>query len=128
MKTLSLAIKKLLTKSPIQCWLTKHDSNYDVSDFLDTMHSNLLLPRIISPARITAKSSTLIDNIFSIFFDSSFTSGNIVTALSDHHVQFLVIANQANIEFEKPHHLYQDFSQFEKKNCNQKSTWKYWLE
>ena len=122
MKTLSLAIKKLLTKSPIQCRLTKHDSNYDVSDFLDTMHSNLLLPRIISPARITAKSSTLIDNIFSIFFDSSFTSGNIVTALSDHHVQFLVIANQANIEFEKPHHLHQDFSQFEKKNCNQKST------
>ena len=45
--------------------------------------------------------------------DSSFTSGNIVTAFSDHHAQFLVIANQANIDFEKQHHLYRDFSQIE---------------
>ena len=69
------------------------------------MHSNLLLPHITGPTRITAKSSSLTDNILSNFFDSSFTSGNIATALSDHHAQFLVIANQANIDFEKPHHL-----------------------
>ena len=87
------------------------------------MHSNLLLPHIICPTRITAKSSSLTDNIFSNFSDSSFISGNIVTALSDHHAQFLVIANQANIDFEKPYHLYRDFGQNEKKqNCNQKST------
>ena len=87
---------------------------HDVSDFLDTMHSNLLVPHMTSPTRITAKSSTLIGNIISNFFGSSFTSGNIVTALSDRHAQFLVIANQANIDFEKPHHLYLDFSQIEK--------------
>ena len=63
------------------------------------MHSNLLLPHITSPTRITTKSSTLIDNIFSDLFDS----GNIVTALSEHHAQFLVIASQANIDFEKLH-------------------------
>ena len=78
------------------------------------MQSNLLLPHITSPTKITAKSSTLTDNIFSNFFDSSLTSGNIVTALFDHHAQFLVIANQANFDFEKPHHLYRDFSQTEK--------------
>ena len=78
------------------------------------MHSNLLLPHITSPTRITAKSSTLIDNIFINFFDSSFTSGNIVAALSDHHGQFLVIGNQTNIDFEKPHDLYRDFNQIEK--------------
>ena len=78
------------------------------------MHSNLLLPHITSPTRFTAKSSTLIDNIFSNFFDSSFLSGNIVNALSDHNAEFLVIANQANIDFEKPHHPYWDFSQTEK--------------
>ena len=37
--------------------------NHDVSDFLDTMHSNLLLPHITSRTRITAKPSTLIANI-----------------------------------------------------------------
>ena len=82
--------------------------------------SNLLLPHITSPTRITAKSSNLIDNIWqyidSNFFDSSFTSGNIVTALSDHHAQFLVTMNQVNIDFEKPHRLYQDFPH-KKINC-----------
>ena len=78
------------------------------------MHSNFFLPHITSPTRITAKSSTLIDAIFSNFFASFLISGNIVTALPDHHSQFLVIANQANIDFEKPHHLYRDFSQIEK--------------
>ena len=57
------------------------------------MCSNFLLPHITSPTRITAKSSTLIDNILSNI--DSFTSGNVVTALSDHHVQLVTIANQA---------------------------------
>ena len=89
-------------------------SNHDVSGFLNTTQPNLLLPHIKSPTRITAKSSTLIYNIFSNFFESSFTSVNIVTALSDHHTHFLLIENQANIDFEKSHHLYQDFNQIEK--------------
>ena len=107
---LSLENKRIVVLGDVD--LLKYDSNYDVSDFLDTMHSNFLLPHIASPTRITAKSSTLIDNIFSNFFDS-FTAGNIVTA-SDHHAQFLIIANQTKIDFEKPHHLYRDFSQVEK--------------
>ena len=78
------------------------------------MHSNVLLLHITSSTRITAKSSTLIDNIFSNFFYSSFTSGNIVTVLSDHHAQFLVVANQASFDFEKQDHLYHDFSQIER--------------
>ena len=71
------------------------------------MHSNLPLSHITSPTRINVKSSTLIDNIFSNFFDSSFTSGNTVAAFHcipyciDHHAQFLVIANQAGVDFEK---------------------------
>ena len=111
---LSLESKKIVLLGDFNDDLLKYDSNHDVSDFLDTMHSNLLLPDITSPTRITAKPSTLIDNIFSNFFDSSFTSGNIVTALSDHHAQFLVIANQASFDFEKQDHLYRDFIQIER--------------
>lgn len=55
-----------------------------------------------------------------------FTSNDIVTALSDYHAQFLIIANQADIDFEKQHHLTvlsQDFSLIERNkiNYNQKS-------
>ena len=113
-ETLSLENKKIVLLGDFNVDLLKYDNNNDVSNFLDTMHCNLLLPHITSPTRITAKSSTLIDNIFSNFFESSLISGNIVTALSDHHAQFLVIANQANIHFEKPHYLFRDFSQIEK--------------
>ena len=45
-----------------------YDSNHDISNFLDIIRSNLFLPHITIPTRIIAKSSTLIDNIFSNFF------------------------------------------------------------
>ena len=120
-KTLSLKNKKIVLLGDFNVDLLKYDSNNDVSHFLGIMHSNFLLPHITSPTRITAKLSTLIDNIFSNFFDSSLLSGNIVTA-------FLVIANQANIDFEKPHYLHRGFSKIKKKKkkkLQSKSTWKY---
>ena len=113
-ETLSLENKKNVLLGDFNVDLLNDDSNHDVSNFLDINHSNFLLPHITSPTRITAKSSTLIDNIFSNFFDSSFASGGILTALFDHHAQFLVIANQANIDFQMPHHLYRDFGQIER--------------
>ena len=68
---LSLENKKIVLLGEFNVDLLNYDSNQDVSDFLDTMHSNLLLSHITSPTRITAKSSTLIDNIFSNFFNPS---------------------------------------------------------
>ena len=44
--------------------LLKHDKDCNVSDFLDTMHSNLLLPHIASPTRVNKNSETLIYNTF----------------------------------------------------------------
>ena len=88
-ETLSLENRKiaLLGDFSVNLVLLKYDSNNDVSYFLDTIHSNLL-PHVTSPTRITVLSSTLIDNIFSNFFDYSLISGNIVTAPSDYHAQF----------------------------------------
>ena len=65
--------------------LSKYDKDCNVSDFLDTMYSNLLLPHITSPTCVTINSKTLIHNIFSYNYDSSFTSRKLVTTLSDHH-------------------------------------------
>ena len=56
-----------------------------------------------------------------------FTSNDIVTALSDYHAQFLIIANQADIDFEKQHHLdcteprFQSNREKQNKLYNQKS-------
>ena len=74
--------------------LLKYDKDCNVSDFLDAMYSNLLLPHISSPTRVTINSETLIDNIFSSNYDSSFTSGNLVTSMSDQHAQFLLMEFQ----------------------------------
>ena len=45
--------------------LLKYDKDCNVSDFLDTTYSNLLLPHMTSPIYVTINSGTLIDNIFS---------------------------------------------------------------
>ena len=45
--------------------MLQYDKNKDSQEFLDKMHSNFLLPYISSPSRVTPRSQTLIDIIFS---------------------------------------------------------------
>ena len=74
--------------------LLKYGKNCNVSDSLNTMYSNLLLPHIACPTCVTVNSQTLINNIFSNNYDSSFTLRNLVTTLCDHHAQFLLMEFQ----------------------------------
>ena len=60
------------------------------SAFLDTLGSNLILPQILLPTRITEDSQTLIDNIFSTASDTLNFSGNICFSISDHLPQFCI--------------------------------------
>ena len=48
------------------------------------------MPHITSPTRITPRSKTLIDNIFSTDCTENSISGNIITSISDHLAQFLL--------------------------------------
>ncbi len=45
--------------------LLKSETNPDTKDFFDSLTSNLFVPHITLPTRITNRSQTLIDNIFS---------------------------------------------------------------
>ena len=84
----------------------------------DRITANLFIPQIILPTRITSRSKTLIDNIFSNCFDSSFVSGNITTSISDHLPQFLLIPN-INIKdlLPKKHNLFKsDMKNFNKED------------
>ena len=94
--------------------LLNYDIDTDISDFLDFMYYNSLLPYITSPTHITARSKTLIDNIFSNDYDSPFKSGNLLTTLSDHNAQFLFLANQIKTNKNTEKQYYQDFTPMEK--------------
>ena len=68
------------------------DSNKNVSDFLDCIiYSTNLLPNITSPTRLTSQSQTLVDNIFSSVISDDCIAGNLISPISDHHAQFLIM-------------------------------------
>ena len=75
------------------------------------MYSKLLLPNISSPTRITSTSATLIDNIFTNDYDNTFTSGNLVTTLSDHLAQILIVPIRNTTKYKEPKKVYCDFQE-----------------
>ena len=82
--SLSEENKTVLLLGDFNADLLKYDKDCNVSDFLDTMYSNLFLLHIACPTRVTVNSQTIIDTIFSNNYDSLFTSGNLGTTLSVH--------------------------------------------
>ena len=54
------------------------------------MYSRSLSSQITIPTRITSRSSTLIDNIFTNIVHESLVSGNLIFSISDHLAQFLI--------------------------------------
>ena len=78
--------------------LMKTDIDFNTSQFFNTMTSNLMVPHIIYPTRITPHSKTLIDNIFSNSLNfSQGHSGDLTLSISDHLAQFLIIPMDYNI-------------------------------
>ena len=72
--------------------LLKTESNTDTKDFFDTLTTNLFVPHITLPTRVTNRSQTLIDNIFSNNPEfENCTSGNFTFSISDHLAQFLFV-------------------------------------
>ena len=70
----------------------KTDIEEDSMTYVDTLTSNLFVPHIIHPTRITPHTKTLIDNIFSNLPNfSQGKSGNLTVSISDHLAQFLII-------------------------------------
>ena len=116
--TLSSENKAVVLLGDFNADLLKYDQNSNISDFLDLMYSSLLLPHIFSPTRTTLSSSaTLIENVFTNNYNSSFVSGNLVNTLSDHHAQFLIMGNQHSpLELDSREHMFRDFQEIEKKN------------
>ena len=70
--------------------LLKYTTDTSTAQFLDEMYSSSLLPEITSPTRISTKSRTVIDNIFSTDSPEEPILGKIITSISNHLAQFLL--------------------------------------
>ena len=70
--------------------LLKYGHHKVTNEFLDSLSSNMVLPYIIQPTRITSHSKSIIDNIFSNYIFQEIISGNLTSTISDHLPQFLI--------------------------------------
>ena len=75
------------------------------------MYSKLLLPNISSSTPITSTSAMLIDNIFTNNYDNTLMSGNLVTTLSDHLAQILIVPIRNTTRYKEPKKVYPDFQE-----------------
>ena len=108
--TLSSKNKTVVVLGDFNADLLEYDQNSNISDFLDLMYSSLLLLHIFSPTRTTSSSATLIDNIFTNNYNSSFVSGNLVNTFPEHHAQFLIMGNEnSSFKLDSKEHMFQDF-------------------
>ena len=92
--------KEIILMGDFNIDLLKYEQHKDTSTFLDFMYLNALIPHITSPTRITPRSETLIDNIFSTFPPEDVRGGNLISSVSDHLAQQFFL-NNTEIETSK---------------------------
>ena len=88
------------------------ESHPEYNDFLLMLNSFFLLPHILQPTRITERSATLIDNIFANTYAMNAISGNLVSKISDHLPQFLIVDN-LKVNYKVLNYYKNDFSKFD---------------
>ena len=110
---LALESKDVYIMGDFNINLLQYDDKKESQEFLDKMHSNFLLPYISSPSRVTPRSQTLIDNIFSNKVEVESFSGNITTSISDHYAQFLLLKKQNLPKGQKQRKMIRDYKKIE---------------
>ena len=113
--TLAFENKDIFLMGDFNINIPQYDNNKDSQEFLDQMHSNFLLQYISSPSRVTPRSQTLIDNIFSNKIEVESFSGNLTTTISDHYAQFLLLKNNNLPKGQKERKLTGDYKKIDKK-------------
>jgi len=71
--------------------LLHYDEHAPTNDFINNLFSYNFQPCINHPTRISEHSSTIIDNIFINLINANVISGNILTQISDHLPQFVIL-------------------------------------
>ena len=89
--------------------LLKYNTNTLTTNFVNFLFSKQFLSYIVHPTRVAEHSSTLIDNIFSNTTHNETLSGNILTQITDHFPQFLIVKH-ADISYKTATYFLHDFS------------------
>ena len=97
--------KKIYLMGDYNIDLIKVDSDANISKYFNHLSSNHILPHINIPTRITDRSKTLIDNIFSNSITHN-VSGNLTSSISDHMPQFLIFPSSEKISKCKRNTIY----------------------
>ena len=92
-----------------------YNSNTATTDYVILLFSKQFLPYIIHPSRVTDGSSSLIDNILANISDNETVSGKILTHITDHFPQFLLVKH-AGISYKNLSYYQHDFSQLNSEN------------
>ena len=91
--------------------LINYDKHPPTAEFINTLNSFFLEPRILKSTRITSHTATLIDNIFFNSIDYQTTSGNLLHNLSDHLPNVLII-DRLPVPIQKEKKYKRDYSNY----------------
>ena len=89
--------KKVFICGDFNIDIMKSEVDYDTNKFLDLVFSFGQYPLIVKPTRITSKSSTTIDNIYTNILDNSIKSKILIDDTTDH---LPVMCVQNKVEFD----------------------------
>ena len=95
--------------------LLHYNEHAPTNEFINNLFSYNFLPCISHPTRISENSSTIIDNTFINLINANIISGNILTQISDHLPQFLILKN-ATIPQHKLTVFKSDYSRYNEGN------------
>ena len=98
--------KNIFISGDLNFNLLNSNSDDDVSEFLEALSSNYLLPSILLPTRVTNSSKTLIDNIFTNSISPDIISGNLTIGISDHLPSFMIIHKSNHQHLPQKHNIY----------------------
>ena len=92
--------------------LLNYDTHNYTDEFINNMISHYLLPHILHRTRVTDHLAMVIDNIFSSNTTFEAVSGNIMTHISDHFPQFIIL-NKTHTDHKRCSFSKRDFSKFD---------------
>ncbi|XP_065680582.1 uncharacterized protein LOC136094529 [Hydra vulgaris] len=98
LEKLSHKAKNIVLTGNFNIDLLNYRESQVISNYFKSLCSHSLFPTIILSTRVTAKTKTLIDNIFMNSFPTDIVSGNLTISISDHMAQFVCIPNNPPIK------------------------------
>lgn len=91
--------------------LLHYNHHEPTQEFIDCLFSHMLFPLITKPTRLTAHTTTLIDNIFTNCFAHNILNGIVVNSISDHLPIFGFFGNKSLPQMKHDKKLVREFNE-----------------